>query len=129
MLTAASIAALVGPRLAVAFRDHYKSVNLGDPNLNLALQYNDFFYTGSAVMVSAIMCNIFIKDMTKTTEAMAVTNKIKDLDKEIRDLQFNLRQIGIEMKEKEQKILKLDNFKDKFMDFTKTGKLSVSGNI
>jgi len=43
MLTAASIAALVGPRLAIAFRDNFKQNNLLDPNVNMALQYNDFF--------------------------------------------------------------------------------------
>jgi len=128
MLTAASIAALVGPRLAVAFRDHYKSVHLGDPNVNMALQYNDFFLTGSAVMVSAVLCNILIKDMTKTTEAMAVTNQIKDLEKEISNLQFNLKQIGIEMKEKEQKILKLEHFREKFVEITRKEKLSAGLN-
>lgn len=119
MLTAASIAALVGPRLAVAFRDNYKTAHLGDVNVNMALQYNDFFLTGSAVMISAIMCNIFIKDMTKTTEAMAVTNRIKDLDTEIKNLQFNLKQIGIEMKEKEMKMTKLNKFKNKFMELSR----------
>lgn len=66
--------------------------------------------------------------MTKTTEAMAVTNQIKDLEKEISNLQFNLKQIGIEMKEKEQKILKLEHFREKFVEITRKEKLSAGLN-
>jgi len=70
-------------------------------------------------MVGAIFCNVFIKDMSKTTEAMALNSKIADLEKEIVKLQFNLKQTGIEMREKETKINNFGKYKQQFIEMTK----------
>lgn len=71
-------------------------------------------------MVGAIFCNLLIKDMSKSTEAMALNSKIADLEKQISELQFTLKQTGIEMKEKEVKLTKLDKYKERFLQLTKS---------
>jgi len=70
-------------------------------------------------MVGAIFCNVLIKDMSKTTEAMALNSKIADLEKEIVKLQFSLKQTGIEMREKETKINGFGKYKQQFIEMTK----------